>query len=638
MRSIDWLQFGLFVAALALITKPMGLYLVQVLDAKGRTWFDPILKPLEKITYRLMGVNADREQDWKQYTVAMLLFSAVGCLFTYAILRLQNHLPLNPQGFGALSPDLAFNTAVSFTTNTNWQSYTGEATMSYLSQMVALVIHNFGSAATGIALAAAVVRGIARHSVATLGNFWVDLIRTTYYVLLPICLVFAVFLVSQGIIQNFNPYTKAKLLESYTIQVQKTDDKGQPVTTNMVVMVQAPKLDEKGQPMLTNGVAVMMDVAQLDAKGQPVMTNVAVMVDQKVDDQVILQGPMASQIAIKMLGTNGGGYANANAAHPFENPTPLSNFLQMLSIFAIGSGLTYYLGRMTKNQAHGWSIWTAMMILFLGGALLCWWAESKGNPIHHQLGIAAADGNMEGKEVRFGIFNSALFATVTTDASCGAVNSMHDSFTPLGGFVPLFNIQLGEIIIGGVGAGLYGMLVFVVLAVFIAGLMVGRTPEYLGKKIQSFEVKMAMLSLLILCLTILGFAAWTAVSQWGLAGLNNNGPHGLSEMLYAYSSAVGNNGSAFAGLSANTPWYNTTLGIAMLFGRFLMIVPIMAMAGALAKKKISPASGGTFPVSGGTFVILLLGTVLLVGALNFLPCLTLGPVVEHFLMLQGKLF
>ena len=638
MRSIDWLQLGLFVAALALITKPMGLYLGQVLDAKGRTWFDPILKPLEKITYRLMGVNVEREQDWKQYTIAMLLFSAVSCLFTYAILRLQNHLPLNPQGFGALSPDLAFNTAVSFTTNTNWQSYAGESTMSYLSQMVALVIHNFGSAATGIALAAALVRGIARHSVTTLGNFWVDLIRTTYYLLLPICVVFAVFLVSQGIIQNFNPYTKAKLVEAYTIQVQKTDDKGQPVTTNMAVMVQAPKLDVKGQPLLTNGVAVMMDVPQLDAKGQPVMTNVAVMVDQKVDEQVIVQGPVASQIAIKMLGTNGGGYANANAAHPFENPTPLSNFLQMLSIFAIGSGLTYYLGRMTKNQAHGWSIWTAMMILFLGGALLCWWAESTGNPIHQQLGIAAADGNMEGKEVRFGIFNSALFATITTDASCGAVNSMHDSFTPLGGFVPLFNIQLGEIIIGGVGAGLYGMLVFVVLAVFIAGLMVGRTPEYLGKKIQSFEVKMAMLSLLILCLTILGFAAWASVSQWGLAGLNNNGPHGLSEILYAYSSCVGNNGSAFAGLTANTPWYNTTLGIAMLFGRFLMIVPIMALAGSLAQKKISPASAGTFPVSGGTFVILLLGTVLLVGALNFLPCLALGPIVEHFLMLQGKLF
>ena len=628
MRSIDWLQLGLFVAALALITKPMGLYLVQVLDAKGRTWFDPILKPLEKITYQLMGVNAGREQDWKQYTIAMLLFSAVSCLFTYAILRLQNHLPLNPQGFGALSPDLAFNTAVSFTTNTNWQSYTGEATMSYFSQMVALVIHNFGSAATGIA----------RHSAATLGNFWVDLIRTTYYLLLPICIVFAVFLVSQGIIQNFNPYTKAKLVESYTIQVQKTDDKGQPVTTNMVVMVQAPKLDEKGQPLLTNGVAVMMDVPQLDAKGQPVTTNVPVMVDQKVDEQVIVQGPVASQIAIKILGTNGGGYANANAAHPFENPTPLSNFLQMLSIFAIGSGLTYYLGRMTKNQAHGWSIWTAMMILFFGGALLCWWSEASGNPIHQQLGLAAADGNMEGKEVRFGILDSVIWAAATTATSNGSVNAMHDSFSPLGGMVPLVNMMLGEVVFGGVGSGLHGMIVDVILAVFIAGLMVGRTPEYLGKKIQSFEVKMAMLSLLILCLTILGLAAWAAVSQWGLAGLNNNGPHGLSEILYAYSSCVGNNGSAFAGLNANTPWYNTTLGIAMLFGRFLMIVPIMALAGALAQKKISPASAGTFPVSGGTFVILLLGTVLLVGALNFLPCLTLGPIVEHFLMLQGKLF
>ncbi|HTB84840.1 MAG TPA: potassium-transporting ATPase subunit KdpA [Candidatus Sulfotelmatobacter sp.] len=599
MHSTEWFQLGLYVLALALITKPMGLYLTQVLDAQGKTWFDPVLKPLERITYRLMGVDSAREQDWKQYTIAMLLFSVVSCLFTYAILRLQNHLPLNPQGFGPLSPDLAFNTAVSFTTNTNWQSYTGEATMSYFSQMVALVIHNFGSAATGIALAAALVRGIARHSVATLGNFWVDFVRTTYYLLLPLCLVFAVFLVSQGIIQNFSPYTKATLLEPMKISVAKTDANGKPV---------------------------------LDAKGNPVME------DQTVTEQTIVQGPVASQIAIKMLGTNGGGYVNANAAHPFENPTPLSNFIQMLSIFAIGSGLTYYLGRMTKNQAHGWSIWAAMMILFLGGALLCWWSEAQGNPIHQQLGIAAADGNMEGKEVRFGIFNSALFATITTDASCGAVNSMHDSFTPLGGFVPLFNIQLGEIIIGGVGAGLYGMLVFVVLAVFIAGLMVGRTPEYLGKKIQAFEVKMCMLALLVLALAILVFSAWAAVNPLGLAGLNNNGPHGLSEILYAYSSCVGNNGSAFAGLSANTPWYNTTLGIVMLIGRFLMIVPIMALAGSLAQKKISPVSAGTFPVSGGTFVILLLGTVLLVGALNFLPCLALGPIVEHFLMHQGMLF
>jgi len=638
MQTSGWIQLALYVAALVAITKPMGLYLMQVLDANGRTWFDPVLKPLERVTYRLMGVKADKEHDWKQYTLALLLFSLVSCVFTYAILRLQHLLPLNPQKFGPVTPDLAFNTAVSFTTNTNWQSYAGESTMSYLSQMVALVIHNFVSAATGIAIAAALVRGIARHSGKTLGNFWVDLVRVTYYLLLPICLVFAVFLVSQGMIQNFKHYTKAKLTEPFTIQVAKTDDKGQPVTTNVAVMVQVPKMDAKNQPVLSNGVAVMMNVPQLDDKGQPVLTNMPVMVDQKVEEQLIVQGPMASQVAIKMLGTNGGGYVNANAAHPFENPTPLSNFFQMLSIFSIGSGLTYYLGRMVKNQRHGWAVWAAMMALFLGGTLLCWWAEARGNPIHHQLGVAIADGNMEGKEVRFGIFNSALFATITTDASCGAVNSMHDSFTALGGFVPLFNIQLGEIIFGGVGAGLYGMLVFVVLAVFIAGLMVGRTPEYLGKKIQSYEVKMAMLALLILAIDILGFSAWGVVSEWGKAGLNNQGPHGLSEILYAFTSGTGNNGSAFAGLTANTPLYNTTLGIAMLIGRFLMIVPILALAGSLVQKKISPPSAGTFPVSGGTFVVLLLGTVLLIGALNFLPALALGPIVEHFLTAQGKLF
>ncbi|MEI2722780.1 MAG: potassium-transporting ATPase subunit KdpA [Verrucomicrobiota bacterium] len=599
MNSSGWIQLALFVIALAAITKPMGLYLMRVLDANGKTWLDPVLKPFERLTYRLLGVDAGKEHDWKQYTFAMLLFSLVSCLFTYAILRLQHLLPLNPQGLGPLSPHLAFNTAVSFTTNTNWQSYSGESTMSYLSQMVALTVHNFVSAAVGIGLAAALVRGVARHTAKTLGNFWVDLVRVTYYLLVPLCLVFAIFLVSQGMIQNFKPYTKAKLVEPYRISVAKMDDKGQPV------------VDKDGK---------------------------AVMEDQTVDEQLIVQGPMASQVAIKMLGTNGGGYVNANAAHPFENPTPLSNFLQMLSIFSIGSGLTYYLGRMVKNQKHGWAVWSAMTALFLAGVIFCWWAEANGNPIHQQLGLAAADGNMEGKEVRFGVFNSALFATVTTDASCGAVNSMHDSFTALGGFVPLFNMQLGEIIFGGVGAGLYGMLVFVVLAVFIAGLMVGRTPEYLGKKIQSFEVKMAMLALLVLCISILGFTAWAAVSEWGKAGLNNAGPHGLSEMLYAFSSATGNNGSAFAGLTANTPWYNTTLGLAMLIGRFLMIVPIMAMAGSLVQKRIAPPSAGTFPVSGGTFVVLLLGTILLVGALNFLPVLALGPIVEHFLMLQGKLF
>jgi potassium-transporting ATPase potassium-binding subunit len=563
MQINDWLQFALYLGLLTLITKPMGLYLMQVLDTNGRTWLDPVLKPLERITYKLLGVDPQREQGWKQYTFAMLAFSLVGVVFTYAILRLQHMLPLNPQGLPGLSHHLAFNTAVSFTTNTNWQSYGGEATMSYFSQMVGLTFHNFVSAAVGIGIAAALVRGIARSSAKTLGNFWADLVRVTYYLLLPICAVFALFLVSQGMIQNFDPYTKAKTLEGA--------------------------------------------------------------------EQVIAQGPMASQVAIKMLGTNGGGFVNANAAHPFENPTPLSNFIQMLSIFSIGSGLTYYLGRMVKNQAHGWAVWAAMMVLFVGGVLVCAHFETAGNPVHHQIGIAAADGNMEGKEVRFGVFNSSLFATITTAASCGAVNSMHDSFTPIGGLVPLFMIELGEVVIGGVGAGLYGMLVFVILAVFIAGLMVGRTPEYLGKKIQAKEVKLAMLTLLILTLSILGFTAWACVSEWGVAGLNNSGPHGFSEMLYAYSSATGNNGSAFAGLTANTPWYNTTLGLAMLIGRFLMIVPIMAIAGSLAAKQAVPPSAGTFPVNGATFTLLLIGTVLLIGALNFLPALALGPIVEHFL-------
>lgn len=595
MHTTDWLQLGLFIALLAAITKPLGIYLTKVLDPDGKTWLDPVLRPLEKLTYRLMGVNPSREHGWKGYTFAMLLFSAVGVLFTYAILRLQHLLPLNPQGLPALSPALAFNTAVSFSTNTNWQSYSGESTMSYFSQMVALTIHNFTSAAVGISIAAALVRGIARHSAATVGNFWVDMIRTTYYLLLPICLVFAVFLVSQGMIQNFKPYDTAKLVEAVTVPIGTPDAAGKPST-------------------------------------EP----------QTITEQTIAQGPMASQVAIKMLGTNGGGFTNANAAHPFENPTPLSNFMQMLAIFAIGSGLTWYLGKTTKNQAHGWSVWAVMMILFVAGVLTCWWAEAHGNPIHQSMGVVAGDGNMEGKEMRFGIFNSSLFATITTAASCGAVNSMHDSFTAIGGLVPLFMIELGEVVIGGVGAGLYGMLVFVVLAVFIAGLMVGRTPEYLGKKIQAFDVKMAMLALLVLTASILGFTAWAAVSPWGQAGLNNTGPHGFSEILYAYSSCTGNNGSAFAGLTATPPdgdpHYNVTLGFAMLIGRFLMIIPIMALAGSLVKKKIAPPSAGTFPVAGSTFVILLLGTVLLIGALNFLPALALGPIVEHFLMLNGKLF
>jgi K+-transporting ATPase ATPase A chain len=598
-----WTQLALYVCALLLITKPLGLYLVQVLDVHGRTWLDRVVRPVERLTYRVCGIDPAREQGWLGYTISLLVFSLTGMLLTYFVLRYQDKLPLNPQQFPGVSPALAFNTAASFTTNTNWQNYGGESTLSYLSQMVALAFHNFTSAAAGIAIAAALVRGIARRTAQTIGNFWVDVTRVTYYLLMPVCLVFALVLVSQGMIQNFKPYTVAKTLEPYTIQVPKTDANGQPV----------------------NG-----------TDGKPVM------VDQVVDTQTIVQGPMASQIIIKMLGTNGGGYTNANAAQPFENPTPLSNFLQILSIFAIPSALTWYLGRMVKNQRHGWAVWSAMFVLFLAGVLVAWWAEAAGNPIHQHLGVATADGNMEGKEVRFGIFNSALFATITTDASCGAVNAMHDSFTPLGGLVPLFNIETGEVIFGGVGAGLYGMLIFVVLAVFIAGLMVGRTPEYLGKKIEAYDVKLVMLVLIVLASTILGFTAWAAVTPWGQAGLNNSGPHGFSEILYAYSSCVGNNGSAFAGLTGNPAdgdaHYNITLGLAMLIGRFLMIVPILALAGNLASKKLIPASAGTFQVEGFTFVVLLVGTVLLVGALTFLPALAMGPIVEHFLMHAGALF
>jgi len=599
MNPHHWLELALYIGALVLITKPLGLYLNQALNAKGRTFLDPVLRPLEKLTYAVLRIDPAEEQGWKQYAFALLIFGGVSCLFTYAILRLQYYLPLNPEKFTGLAPHLAFNTAVSFVTNTNWQSYGGESTMSLFSQMVALVFHNFLSAAAGIAVAGALVRGIARHTSQTIGNFWVDITRITYYVLLPICIIYALFLVSQGCIQNFSANTTATVIEPQTVSVQVTDANGKGV---------------------------------VDSKGNPVMTN------QVISTQTIVQGPVASQMAIKMLGTNGGGFMNANAAHPFENPTPLSDFIQMLSILAIGSALTYHLGRETKNQKHGWSVWTAMFIMFLAGIFLCWWAESSGNPIHQQLGVAASDGNMEGKEVRFGIFESSLFATVTTDASCGAVNSMHDSFTPLGGLVPMFNIMTGEVIFGGVGAGLYGMLIFVVIAVFIAGLMVGRTPEYLGKKIEPYDVKVTLLAFVILAFIILGFTAWACVSKWGLAGLNNQGPHGFSEMLYAYTSGAGNNGSAFAGLNANTPWYDTTLGFDMLLGRFGMIVPLLALAGSLARKKIVPASVGTFPVSGTTFVLLLVGTVLLVGALTFLPALALGPIVEHFLMLKGNLF
>jgi K+-transporting ATPase ATPase A chain len=575
MDAFGWIQLALYIALLLALTKPVGLYLVRVLQPDGRTFLDPSLKPVERLLFRLLRVNPKKEQDWKRYTFSILAFSLMGFLLTYAILRLQNILPLNPQKLGAVNPGLAFNTAVSFLTNTNWQNYVPEVTLSYFSQMVGLVFHNFVSAAVGIAVAAALVRGIARHSCATVGNFWVDLVRVNLYLLLPLSIVFAIFLGSQGVVQNFRPYAQVHPVES------------------------------AADPAARNGAEAT---------------------------QTLPQGPAASQVAIKMLGTNGGGFFNANASHPYENPTPLSNFVQMLSIFLIPSGLTYYLGRKVKNQRHGWAVWSAMALLFLAAFLVCWRAESAGNPRLQALGVAKAGGNMEGKEVRFGVFNSALFATVTTDASCGAVNSMHDSFTPLGGMIPIFNMQLGEVVFGGVGAGLFGMLVFVVLAVFLTGLMIGRTPEYLGKKIEAHDVKVSVLAIIILIISILGFSAWASVSAWGRAGLNNAGPHGLSEILYAFSSATGNNGSAFAGLSGNTTWFNTTLGLAMLFGRFLLIVPVMALAGSLGRKKLVPASSSSFPVGGLTFTLILVATVVIVGALTFLPALALGPVVEHFLM------
>jgi K+-transporting ATPase ATPase A chain len=603
MQIKGWLELALYVLVLILITKPLGIYLVQVLDTNGKTFLDPVLRPLERITYRIFGIDPSKEQSWIGYSISVLGYSLVGTLFTYLILRFQNFLPLNPQGQAGVTDHLAFNTALSFMTNTNWQSYSGESTMSYFSQMVALTYHNFASAATGIAIAAVLVRGIARHSVKTLGNFWVDLVRLNYYLLLPICLVFALFLVSQGMIQSFKANDTAKVVEVQTVQVPKKDDAGNPVKDN---------------------------------KGNPVM------VDQKVDSQAILGGPMASQVAIKMLGTNGGGFTNANAAHPFENPTPLSNFMQMLSIFAIPSALTYYLGRMVKRQGHGWTVWAVMAALFVAGYLLCWKSEAAGNPIMQHLGVDTLSGNMEGKETRFGIVDSALFATITTDASCGAVNSMHDSFTPLGGFVPLFNIQLGEVVFGGVGAGLYGMLLFVILAVFIAGLMVGRTPEYLGKKIEAYDIKLVSVAILLMAFSILGFSGWGVLTPWGQAGTNNAGPHGLTEIFYAYSSATGNNGSAFAGLTAfpsnGDPHYDISLAFAMIIGRFGMIIPVLALAGSLGNKRQLASGAGTFPVSGPLFGVLVVGTILLVGALTFLPALTMTPILEHFMMHNGKLF
>jgi K+-transporting ATPase ATPase A chain len=603
MTLNGWLQILFFLALILAVTKPLGVFMTHVFNRES-TFLDLVLRPIERLIYRLTGVNEEREMRWTEYAAAMLLFSVVSMLVLYLMQRLQGVLPFNPQQLGAIEPGSTFNTSASFTTNTNWQSYVPEVTMSYLTQMAGLAYHNFASAATGIALAIAFIRGIARREIQTIGNFWVDLVRASLWVLLPFCIVGALILVSQGVVQNLRAYDTAKLVETQTVEVDKKDASGNVITN----------------PDGTN------------AKETKTVT-----------DQVIAQGPVASQEAIKMWGTNGGGFFNANSAHPFENPTPFSNLIEMFAIFAVSAGLTYTLGRMTGSQKHGWAVWAAMAILFLAGVATAYWAESKGNPLlkgtDQTASYAQPGGNMEGKEVRFGIANSALFATTTTDASCGAVNSMHDSFTPLGGMVPLANIMLSEVIFGGVGAGLYGILIYVVLAVFIAGLMVGRTPEYLGKKIESYDVKMAMLVTLVFPLTILIFAAMSVVSpSFGTSQLNNAGPHGLSEILYAFTSGTGNNGSAFAGISANTYWYNTTIGIAMLVGRFFMIIPMLAIAGNLARKKLVPPSLGTFPVTTPLFTVLLVSVIIIVGALTFFPALSLGPIVEHLLMQAGKTF
>jgi K+-transporting ATPase ATPase A chain len=579
------LFFGLVIA----VTVPTGRFMTRVF-ARERTWLDPMLRPIERAIYALTGVDETREMRWTEYAAAMLLFSVVSMIVLYAIERLQDLMPLNPQHLPAVPPALAFNTAASFTTNTNWQAYGGESTMSYLTQMAGLAYHNFMSAAVGIALAIAFIRGIAQQAKETIGNFWVDTTRAALWVLLPWCVIGALVLVSQGVVQNLRPYDTVAVLDPQTV---------------------------------------------IDASGKP----------QTVTSQTIAQGPVASQEIIKELGTNGGGFFNANSAHPFENPTPLTNLLEMVAIFTIGSGLTVTLGQMTGSRAHGWAVWAAMAFLFLAGVTVAYWAEGRGNPLLTTAGAdqtvsaSSSGGNMEGKEVRFGIANSALFATITTDASCGAVIAMHDSFTPLGGMVPLANIMLSEVVFGGVGAGMYGMLVYVVLAVFIAGLMIGRTPEYLGKKIQAYDVQMAMLVVLVFPLVILVFTAIAVVSPTlGLSSLNNAGPHGLSEILYAYTSGAGNNGSAFAGLNANTTWYNTTLGVTMLAGRFLMIIPMLAIAGSLGRKKRVPPSAGTFPVTTPLFAALLVSVIVIVGALTFFPALSLGPIVEHLLMHAGQTF
>jgi potassium-transporting ATPase potassium-binding subunit len=598
MTTNGWIQIGVFLALILAITKPLGVFMARVFSGE-RTFLDPIARPIERLLYRVTGVDEKHEMRWTEYAVTMLLFSGASMLLLYLIERVQQWLPWNPQKFGAVAQALAFNTAASFTTNTNWQNYSGESTMSYLTQMAGLAYHNFASAAVGIALAIAFVRGIARKEKDTIGNFWVDMTRSTLWVLLPACIVYALLLVSQGVVQNLRPYDAAKLVEPQHVQKTGTD----------------------GKPMIGPDGKAVMDT---------------------VTDQTIAQGPVASQEAIKMLGTNGGGFFNANSSHPFENPTPLSNFLQMLSIFAIPASLTYTLGRMTGSQRHGWAVWAAMAILFVCGVTAAYWAEAKGNPLLHGVNQQATEmqpgGNMEGKEVRFGIANSALFATVTTDASCGAINGVHDSFTPLGGLVPLVNIMLSETVFGGVGAGLYGILIYVVLSVFIAGLMVGRTPEYLGKKIEAYDVKMAMLVTLVFPLIILALTGISSVKGFGTSSISNAGPHGLTQILYAFTSMAGNNGSAFAGLNGNTLWYNTAGAATMLVGRFFMIIPMLAIAGNLAKKKTVPASAGTFPVTTPLFTVLLVSVILIVGALTFFPALSLGPVLEHLLMMAGKTF
>jgi len=598
MTVNGWIQILLFLVLIFAVTKPLGVFMTRVFN-RERTFLDPLARPLERLLYRVTGVDENHDMRWTEYAVSMLMFSGVSMLLLYLIERVQQWLPWNPQKFGAAAQDLAFNTAASFTTNTNWQNYGGESTMSYLTQMAGLAYHNFASAAVGIALAIAFVRGIARREKETIGNFWVDMTRATLWLLLPMCIVYALALVSQGVVQNLKPYDTVKVIEPQ--QVQKTGADGKPM---------------------------------VGTDGKPVMDTVT--------DQTIAQGPVASQEAIKMLGTNGGGFFNANSSHPFENPTPLSNYLQMLSIFLIPAGLTYTLGRMTGSQRHGWAVWAAMAFLFLSGVTTAYWAEARGNPLlkgaDQQVSALQPGGNMEGKEVRFGIADSALFATVTTDASCGAINSWHDSYTPLGGMIPLANIMLSETVFGGVGAGLYGILIYVVLAVFIAGLMVGRTPEYLGKKIEAYDVKMAMLVTLVFPLVILVLTAISSVQGFGTSSITNPGPHGLTQILYAFTSMAGNNGSAFGGLNENTLWYNTSGGMTMLVGRFFMIIPMLAIAGNLAKKKYVPPSLGTFPVTTPLFSVLLVGVILIVGALTFFPALSLGPILEHLLMSVGKTF